>query len=162
MLKLCYFVMAVLTWMIPVNFPIPNSGEYTHFMFFGWGKSRLWANHLSLFPQLSYNCQWQLLLEEGRRGAGTETQRWEDWDRKTIKQTLWERSKQNLLLSSSNSLLSESLSGYDSAYGILAWWQLPVMLSVQSALIIDVRRCARCHLHIQCTLIFHKARSCTH
>ncbi len=126
-----------------------------------WGKYGLGANHQSLFPQLSYQCHWQLLLEEGWREQGKKPR-----GGQTRKETNNQansvgkkQAKSSLLV---NSLVSESLSGYDSAYGILAWWLSPVMLSVQSALIMDVRRCVRCHLHIACTLRIHKAGTCAH
>lgn len=47
-----------------------------------------------------------------------------------------------------SSLVSECPSGCDSAYSIPALWQLPVTQSEQSALVMDVMRRMRCHLHI--------------
>lgn len=93
--------------------------------------NRQHANHF-IFPQLSDHSKQQLLLMEGRR----------EQDKQRNKQ-------------------SRKLSGKEASKIILCqqsdfWkplsiWQClwhPVMLSVRSVLIMDVRGCVRCHLHI--------------
>lgn len=124
---------------------------------FGWGKNRLWANHHALSCHIIVSGNY-CLKKEGK--AGDKTQRWEDKERNNQANSVGKKQT----ISSTfpvDSVIFESLSGYDSAYGILTWWRFPVMLSVQSALM-DVRKCARCHLHIPCTLWIHKAGTCTH
>lgn len=36
----------------------------------GWGQNRLQVNDHPHFPQLSYQCHWQLVLEKGCREKG--------------------------------------------------------------------------------------------
>lgn len=172
MLNTCWIVIDILSWMkSPLLWicSIPNSSEYSGCC---WVKKKGFKQIIIPF---SLSCHINVIgnycsRKDGEsRGRGNpEASRAEQTGNETNNQANSAGKKQTKIFplfpspSRQKSLVPERLSGRDSVRGIPAWWQLPVTLSAQSALVMDVTRCARCHLHIARTVRFHKAGTCTH